>query len=151
MQLKTVDDILDFAIKNEEEAHDFYMELSAKMQNPVMAQVFKDFAQEELGHKKKLLEIKSGKRLVADEQKVMDLKIADYIVSDVEIKEDMDYQEALLLAMKKEKKAFMMYSALAYKTTDENIKKLFLAMAQEEAKHKLRFEIEYDEMVLTEN
>jgi len=127
------------------------MELSAKMQNPVMAQVFKDFAQEELGHKKKLLEIKSGKRLVADEQKVMDLKIADYIVSEVEIKEDMDYQEALLLAMKKEKKAFMMYNALAYKTTDENIKKLFLAMAQEEAKHKLRFEIEYDEMVLTEN
>jgi len=139
VQLKTVDDILDFAIKNEEEAHEFYMELSAKMQNPVMAQVFKDFAQEELGHKKKLLEIKSGKRLVADEQKVMDLKIADYIVSEVEIKEDMDYQEALLLAMKKEKKAFMMYNALAYKTTYENIKKLFLAMAQEEAKHKLRF------------
>ena len=151
MNFKTVDEILDFAIEKEEEAHDFYIKLAGKMENPVMAQVFKDFALEELGHKEKLLEIKSGKRLIAEEKKVLDLRIADYIVTEVEVKEDMDYQDALILAMKKEKSAFMMYNALAYKTDDENLRKIFLSMAQEEAKHKLRFEIEYDEMVLTEN
>ena len=31
------------------------------------------------------------------------------------------------------------------------MRELFLSLAQEEAKHKLRFEIEYDDMILTEN
>ena len=34
---------------------------------------------------------------------------------------------------------------------DKDQKAIFLALAQEEARHKLRFEIEYDEAVLTEN
>lgn len=63
----------------------------------------------------------------------------------------MTYQEALILAMKKEKAAFKLYHTLAAKAPNEDIKSIFLALAQEEAKHKLRFEIEYDEFVLTEN
>jgi hypothetical protein len=31
------------------------------------------------------------------------------------------------------------------------MRNIFLALAQEESKHKLRFEIEYDEFVLREN
>ena len=34
---------------------------------------------------------------------------------------------------------------------DAELKSLFLRLAQEEAKHKLHFEIEYDEHILTEN
>jgi rubrerythrin len=52
--------------------------------------------------------------------------------------------------MKKEKAAFKLYSDLASSTDDENVKTMFLALAQAEAKHKLRFEIEYDDM-LAEN
>ena len=80
----------------------------------------------------------------------MDLKIAEYIVID-DKGENMDYQHALMLAMKREKKAFKLYTDLSEATTDEKIKKLFEFLAQEEAKHKLRFEIEYDEYVLNEN
>ena len=53
--------------------------------------------------------------------------------------------------MKKEKAAFRLYSDLAAKTDDANRKETMLGLAQEEAKHKLRFEVEYDEFVLTEN
>ena len=63
----------------------------------------------------------------------------------------MDYQQALILAMKKEKKAFKLYLDLAASCGDDNLEQIFLALAQEEAKHKLRFEIEYDDFVMTEN
>ena len=55
------------------------------------------------------------------------------------------------MAMKKEKTAFKLYSDLSEKTDQEKYLNLFMALAQEEAKHKLRFEIEYDEQFLTEN
>lgn len=40
---------------------------------------------------------------------------------------------------------------LSESTEDENLRNLFLALAQGEAKHKLRFEIEYDDNILREN
>jgi len=149
-QWKNVDEILDFAIGQEEQAHQFYTELAGQMERPWMSKIFTDFAKEELGHKKKLQDVKSGKRLVASEKKVLDLKIGDYLV-DVEPEAGMDYQQALVLAMKKEKKAFKMYTDLAAATDDEGLEQTFLALAQEEAKHKLRFEIEYDSFIMTEN
>jgi len=53
--------------------------------------------------------------------------------------------------MKKEKAAFRMYNDLASKAKKPELKALFLNLAQEEAKHKLRFEVEYDEHFLPEN
>ena len=149
-QWKSVDEILDFAIVQEEQAAQFYTELAGRMDRPWMSKIFKDFAREEIGHKNKLVEVKSGKRLMAAEQKVLDLKIGDYLV-DVEPTDHMDYQQALVVAMKKEKKAFKMYIDLAGATDDTNLQTVFMSLAQEEAKHKLRFEIEYDDFVMTEN
>ncbi len=149
-QWKSVDEILDFAIGQEVEANKFYTELAGKMDRAWMSKIFNEFAREELGHKRKLEEIKSGKRLVPAEKKVLDLKIGDYLV-DVSPDAEMDYQQALVLAMKKEKKAFKMYTDLAAAVTEEDLEATFLALAQEEAKHKLRFEIEYDDNVMTEN
>jgi len=65
--------------------------------------------------------------------------------------DNMNYQEALVVAMQAEKHAYMLYNDLAGKIDDVALKDLFLALAQEEAKHKLRFEVEYDEHILTEN
>jgi len=148
-KFESVDDILEFAIAGEVAANQFYMELAGKMKNPAMAKVFEDFAKEELGHKAKLEAIKQDKTLEPTE-KVTDLKIADYLV-DVEPQPGMDYQDALILAMKKEKAAYKFYTHLAAVAGDKNLTKTFLRLAQEEAKHKLRFEIEYDEVVLKGN
>jgi rubrerythrin len=52
--------------------------------------------------------------------------------------------------MKKEKAAFKLYNDLAGAVENVKVRTLFLALAQEEAKHKLHFEIEYDDM-LTDN
>jgi len=149
-QWKSVDEVLDFAIGQEEQAAQFYTDLAGRMDRPWMSKIFTDFAKEEMGHKRKLLDVKAGKKLAPVEGKILDLKIGDYLV-DVDPKPDMDYQEALIVAMKKEKKAFKMYTDLSATADDDNLKNLFAGLAQEEAKHKLRFEIEYDDFVMTEN
>lgn len=150
MRFKSVDDLLDFAIGREEEAYAFYMELAGRVQSGDMKAVFEGFAREEAGHKTKLQGVRAGKRLLPAEGKVQDLKIADYLV-DVAPVPSMDYQEALILAMKNEKAAFRLYSDLAAATDDAGLKVTLSALAQEEAKHKLRFELEYDEQILKEN
>ena len=148
---KTADDILDYAIENEQGAVDFYRELAGKATKSWVKKIFEDYAKEEEGHKAKIEAVKAGRKLQPIEKKVLDLKLGDYLI-DIEPTPDMDYQSALVLAMKREKAAFRLYSALAEQMEDhEELRDLFLLLAQEEAKHKLRFEIEYDEHVLTEN
>jgi len=149
----SVTEILDFAIGEEEAAAQFYTDLAAKMDRPWMRQVFEVFAAEEQGHKEKLLAVKGGKMKLFTEKKVLDLKISDYLI-EVEAGQDpqaLDYQQALIIAMKKEKAAFKLYHDLAAATEDEWLRNVLLGLAQEEAKHKLRFEIEYDEQFLSEN
>ena len=53
-QWKSVDEILDFAIKNEEGAAEFYRDLAAKMKQESMREVFLGFSKEEEGHKARL-------------------------------------------------------------------------------------------------
>jgi len=149
-KFSSIDELFDFAINEEHMAAEFYRKLADQQKNDWMKKVFEDFAKEELGHKAKLIGLKDGKYFRASDEKVMDLKIADYVV-DVPTTSNMDYQQALVLAMKKEKAAFRMYMDMAEQVQDDDIKQSLIGMAQEEAKHKLRFEIEYDNDVLTDN
>jgi len=149
MSFGSFNEILEFAIEREEEARQFYQDLAAKMERPHMRSVFEDFAREEAGHKAKLTAIREGKLDKPKLTKILNLKIGDYLV-DIEPAATMDYQQALVLAMKREKAAFRLYTDLAGRIDDEKHRSIFLMLAQEEAKHKLRFELEYDEMI-TEN
>ncbi|MFC1609882.1 ferritin family protein [Myxococcota bacterium] len=141
---------MEFAIAGEQEAVDFYSELAEKTTNAHARANFKQFAEEERGHKRKLLAVQKGGIELKPGKKVLDLKMADYLV-DVEPTKDLDYQYVLILAMKREKAAFRLYTDLAEQVNEEEIRSLFLALAQEEAKHKLRFEIEYDDEIYAQN
>ncbi len=151
LQLNNIDKVLDFAIDAEQEAFDFYMNLAAKLSNKEMKIIFEGFAKEELGHKVKLIKIKEeGIASSFKNENIADLKMEEYL-DNVKPTPDMTYQDALILAMKKEKSAFRLYSSLATIANNEALKNVLLNLAQEEAKHKLRFEVEYDEYVLREN
>lgn len=147
---KSIDDVLDFAIQSEQEAVDFYTNLANESKNQAMCEVFIQFANEEKWHKKRLQNIKREETFELSDEKVIDLEIGDYLV-DVKATSDMSYQDALILAMKKEKSAFKLYLDLAGIAPNSDLKNVFLALSQEEAKHKLRFEIEYDDNILKEN
>jgi len=146
MHFKTIDQVLDFAITKEEEAAALYASLAEKMSRPGMREAFLEFAREEEKHKERLLEIKASGFTGVSEQQVEDLKVAE-TVQDSEIDPNMTYAEALRFAMKAEKAAFKMYSGLAA-LAPPSVAGVFQMLAQEEAKHKVRFEIEYDDLVL---
>ena len=147
---KSIDDILDFAIQSEQEAVEFYSDLASNAINKEMKDVFQQFAAEEMGHKAKLLKIKNEGTFEVRSEQIVDLKIADYLI-DIEATPNMSYEDALIVAMKKEKSAFKLYTNLAAKAPNDSMRDIFLSLAQEESKHKLRFEIEYDDFVLREN
>jgi rubrerythrin len=149
-KFKSVDEILDFAINAEQEAVEFYSGLADNAKNNEMKAVFIEFAREEMKHKARLLNIKETGIMESVTEKVMDLKVSDYVVS-VVATPDMPYSDALIVAMKKEKAAFKLYMALSNRAENSELKDLFLSLAMEESKHKLRFELEYDEFVLREN
>jgi rubrerythrin len=80
-------------------------------------------------------------------EKVPDLKISDYI-TDAEFKPDMPYANILRMAIKMEERALKLYNNMNQSNKDENLKKLFSLLANEEAKHKLRLEKIYDDEIL---
>ncbi len=143
-------EILDFAIAMERKAEILYTMIAEKAKTEHNRQLFLSFAQEEKGHRVKLEGVKLGNFELDSSEEVPDLKISDY-ANDVELTDNASYQTILMFAMKQEKQAFRMYTDLADRTENDDLKNIFLALAQEEAKHKLHFEIEYDEHVLKEN
>lgn len=146
----SIDSILDFAINSEQQAVDFYTELAGNSTNEEMTKVFTQFAREEMGHKARLTKIKTEGTFNVKKESILDLKVGDYLV-DVQPRPDMTYEEALIIAMKREKNAFKLYSKLSEKAPTDDLKRLFHSLAIEESKHKLRFELEYDDVVMREN
>ncbi len=140
------DEILDFAIGEEEAAVKFYTGMAEKAVHKAMKRDFLLFANEERGHKAKLVAVKEGKKFQPVIEKVQDLKIADYTV-DVNPDQVDSYEDALVVAMKKEKAAYKLYTKLSEMVETEDAKNLFSSLAQEEAKHKLRFEIAFDDLL----
>jgi len=138
------EEILEFAIAREVEAHNFFMALADRVKSPEIAKVFEDLAKEELEHKAKLeLElIKTGKTLPTTEKTA--IPEHEYIISDVDAALDMDYKDVLLLGMEKEEASFRTYINLIPSVRDEESREVLMALAEEEVKHKLRFETEYE-------
>jgi rubrerythrin len=147
---QSVDEILDFAIENEQNAADFYFRLANTTKDKSIRETFRLYANEEIGHKEKLMFIKKEGVFQLKKESILDLKVADYVVRQA-VSDDMSYQDALILAMKREKAAYRLYMKLASTTNESDLKDLFIGLAQEEAKHKMAFEIEYDDVILREN
>jgi len=140
-------EILEFAVSKEVEAYHFYLALARRVDNQEIQQALEDLAKEELEHKTRLeLEIMKSGRTVTTEQKPP-RPDSDYILSDSESPLDMDYKDMLLLAMEKEEAAFRTYVNLVGSVHEEASQELLLALAEEEVKHKLRFETEYDKLL----
>jgi len=150
-EFKDINEVLDFAIIAEQEAFEFYTSLADNAGTQEMKEVFEQFAKEEIGHKAKLQDIKHTGIIETDfSGKISDLKLSDYLV-DIIAYPGMSYSEALIVAIKKEHAAYKLYMDLSKIISSSEMKNAFRMLANEESKHKLRFEVEYDENVLREN
>ena len=148
-EFETVEEILELAVAREEDAHVFLMALAARKVNPEMRKVFEELAVEELEHKARLeLEIIKTGRVVTDSKKKLYFETNDY-AEDVGSEIDMDYKDMLTMAMQKEESSFRLYVDMASRITNEDAYETFLALAEEEVRHKMRFEMEYDNILRT--
>lgn len=148
--MNSIDEILDYAIAQEQKAADFYARLASRAEKAGMKDLLLEFSAEEMRHKERLLAVRTGEHELTPEQEVLDLKISDYLV-EVEASDDITYQDALIVAMKRERAAFQLYTDMAARVPESHLREVLIGLAKEEAKHKLYFETEYDERVLAHN
>jgi rubrerythrin len=150
MKFGSLKAVMDFAIRREEEAARNYGRLGRIATDKGARQLLTDLQQEEQNHKRILLGLsKAGARIPAAKD-VKDLMISDYVVEEP-LTPEMSFQDLLIFAAKKERKAFSLYSDLAKKSLTKEQKALFEFLAKQEKAHKLRLELEYEKHVLWED
>ena len=150
MEFSTFEEIINFAIKREEEAFQSYGEMVNMAQTPGLKKLLAELQNEEKKHKKLLQNVSQKKIKSFEIKEVLDLKISDYLVEEPP-HEQMNFQDLLIFAAKKEQKAVELYSDLADKAKEKELKKLFEFLVQQEKKHKLRLEMEYEDHILEED
>jgi rubrerythrin len=144
MKFRSVDELLDYAIIREQQACDFYTHLADKVADPEKTGTFNNFAADEMMHKRKLQAVKKGTFTIIPEE-IGSLDIAEDAATIIPTPE-MTYLDTINFAMKKEMNAFRLYSNMAKIAQKAELTQMFKLLAQEEAKHKLHFEIEFDLM-----
>ena len=142
-RFRTIDDVLDFAIARETESRRFYADLAPLATSPEVRKIIHRLARDELQHGIHLQAIKAGKAAFAGEEEVRSLDIEE-VLAEVSPQPGMSYADLLVVAMKKEKAAFRLYTNLASLAKSEALRGMLTKLAQEEAEHKLRLELEYD-------
>ncbi|MBE0537447.1 MAG: ferritin family protein [Phycisphaerae bacterium] len=145
LEFRSMEDILNFAIKKEEASCIFYADMAARVADPLAGGLFQDIAQEEATHRQQLqLEImKLGKVVDGSDDWAENAVIAD-IVGEGELPGDFDTADALRLAISKEQAAYRLYIDLIRLMQDQAAIDTFVALAEEEVRHKLKFESAYD-------
>ncbi len=145
--LNTIGEVLEFAIAREVDASELYMELAGEVRNPLTRVLFENLAEEELEHKGKLeLELMKEGIVAKTEGMIARIEPGDYFM-DGEIQGDMELKDALLLCVEKERRSFRFYARMAGIMTDETMIETLISLAEEEARHMVRFETEYDRLV----
>lgn len=142
-------EIIDFAVENEVEAYEFYRDAAEKLNDDYLKQVFGDLAKEELEHKRFLEEFASSgiEKIKLDD--VSDYKIAETLDTP-KLSVEMNFVDAIALAIKKEQEAVDMYRNLADACLDQEEKDLFVGLERIEKMHKARLEDIYIDVAYAE-
>lgn len=150
MKFGSLKAVLDFAIRREEEAARNYGRLCRIAKDQGAVKLLSDLQDEEKNHKRILQGLSQVGTRALPAKDVKDLMISDYLVEEP-LTPEMNFQDLLIFAAKKEKKAIYLYSNLARKSQTKEQKALFEFLAKQEKAHKLRLELEYEKHVLWED
>lgn len=150
MDLNNYDDIIKFAISREEAAIKAYGDMSKSAKTPGLVELLLELQGEERHHKKLLQDITTDQIASFKKEKVIDLKISDYLTKEPP-SEDMTFQDLLIFAAKKEQEAVELYTTLAKSSENQELKQLFDFLITQEKNHKLKLEKEYEKRVLEED
>ena len=142
-------EVLELAISREEDANRFYRILATKAKDPAMRKVLEGLADEELTHKATLeLEMMKLGYVVQPLARENDDEDDDFR-DKPEI--EMSYADMLVMAIEKEEASYRLYVDLIGRVTNEAWRETLMALAEQEVKHKIRFELEYDNLTSSSN
>jgi rubrerythrin len=144
------DDIIKFAIQREEAAIKAYGAMRETAKTPGLKELLLELQNEEKNHKKLLQDITEEQIESFPKEEVIDLKISDYLTEEPP-SEDMNFQDLLILAAKKEQNAVDLYTKLKQDAESNELKELFDFLIIQEKSHKLKLEKEYEKHVLEED
>ena len=141
---KRVSDILDIAIKREEDAYDFYMDIHSKVVDADVKDTLEFIAGEEKKHKAFLVSYRDGEfgATALRMSDVVEYKIAEYL-SEPEVDENSKPEDVYLVASHRELRSHHFYTELANLHADGDLQEMLLKMANEELKHKEKMEYLY--------
>jgi len=142
MKFRSVDELLDAAIIREMEAQELYAKMASEVENSWIRKVLEGLAQSELLHQAKLEAVKAGD-ITLEKGPVGDLGI-DIPEEPEKLSPDMSYPELLAYAIRKENISANLYASMVTLFSEPNLKEVFVELANEEANHKRRLEIEYE-------
>lgn len=144
------DKIIEFATLREQDAVDFYHELQNHAKFGDQKQMLIDFENMEKGHIAILKNIHKKGLDYLDPTKSSNMKTSDYMLANYD-KDDLSYENILVIAMKREEYSYKLYKDLATKFPDTEVATLFNNLATEEIRHKNQFADMYDKHVLKDN
>ena len=146
MEFKSIPDILKFSISKEQASIQFYRDLLRHLADPATQSLFEVLIQKEQEHIEALqLEIeKLGHTVDTDTEKLDSTFLWDERLETDEPVSHMSFVDALLLAIQKERAAFRLYAKLLATVKDQELSEVLLALAEEEMRHVLQLEREYE-------
>ncbi len=137
-------DAVELAIKKEEEAFAFYMDLAGTVEDKEAKDTLRFLAGEEKKHKEFLEKFRQGGCYVGGlaMKEPLDYKVAQHLEA-TDPKKDMKSKDVYLVAAFREQHAHDFYKGLADLHPAGEVKELLLRMANEELKHKEKVEYLY--------
>jgi len=145
MKFKTLAEAMRFAIAKEESSYLFYRDLAGAVADPHTKIMFEVLADTEVKHKE-ILELEMMKQGISIAIPPQEKEDAGGILEMDESAIQMNYLDALQLAMQKEKAAFHLYADMMSKAGTPEMKAIFFELAEEEMRHLLQFENEYNQL-----
>ena len=146
-EFNSPEEIVQFAIGREIISEQFYKDLAGQMENVMLRRMLEGFAGEEGRHRHVLeLELIKRGRTVPNYE---ELDMAPEDIDDVETlapQLNQDYQKLLQIGMVRERNSFRLYVDLAGLTDHPSLRETLLMLAEEEARHRALFELEYNDV-----
>ena len=144
MERQSLKELIEKAVKNEEEARTFYLGLNDLVEDPLAKETLKFLAGEELVHKEFLLSYLKGEKefTALPMDKPIDYHIAQYAAKP-DPKANMNSSEVYLVAAHRELNSYKFYKGLAAAQPAGEVKEMLLTMAYQELKHKEKVEYLY--------
>jgi len=146
MTILEFNEILDFAVEREKEAVQYYRDLQKETHFKGQLDFLKELESMELGHIIVIENLRNKQITELEIKHVPNLKISEYLTADLE-KLDLTYPNLLIKAMKREELSVKLYTDMSERFPDSSLQQLFQKLASEEAGHKHKFEVLYDEWI----